>query len=148
MNEYALLHNYLAVGAMLFSIGLVGFFTRRNMILMFLSTEIMLQGVSLSLVGWSRFYDHFGGQMLVIFILAVAACEAAIGLALIVVLFRQTGSLDIALRQRLREANQPPWQEDQPMPIPEEPVPEWPRLARAGVRPTEPPENADFRDLL
>jgi NADH-quinone oxidoreductase subunit K len=148
MNDYAFLHQYLAVGVMLFGIGLVGFFTRRNMILMFLSTEIMLQGVSLSLVGWSRFYDHFGGQMLVIFIIVVAACEAAVALALIVVLFRQTGSLDIALWQRLREANQPPWQEDQPMPIPEEPVPEWPRLARAGVRPTEPPENADFRDLL
>jgi len=148
MNDYAFLHQYLAVGAMLFSIGLVGFLTRRNMILMFLSTEMMLQGVSLSLVGWSRFYDHFGGQMLVIFILVVAACEAAIGLALIVVLFRQTGSLDIALWQRLREANQPPWQEDQPMPIPEQPVSEWPHLAPAGIRPTEPEENAEFRDLL
>jgi len=148
MNEYALLHNYLAVGAMLFSIGLVGFFTRRNMILMFLSTEIMLQGVSLSLVGWSRFYDHFGGQMLVIFIIVVAACEAAVALALIVVLFRQTGSLDIALWQRLREANQPPWQEESPSPLPEEPTPDWPRLAPAGVRPTEPVENADFREIL
>lgn len=148
MNEYAFLHQYLVVGAMLFSIGLVGFFTRRNMILMFLSTEIMLQGVSLSLVGWSRFYDHFGGQMLVIFILVVAACEAAIGLALIVVLFRQTGSLDIALWQRLREANQPPWQEETPMPIPDEPVPVWPRLAPAGLRPPESPENADFRETV
>lgn len=148
MNDYAFLHQYLAVGAVLFSIGLVGFFTRRNMILMFLSTEMMLQGVSLSLVGWSRFYDHFGGQMLVIFILVVAACEAAIGLALIVVLYRQTGSLDIALWQRLREANQPPWQEEPSAPIPEAPEPVWPRLAPAGVRPAETDETTEFRDMV
>jgi len=148
MNDYAFLHQYLAVGAVLFSIGLVGFFTRRNMILMFLCTEMMLQGVALSLVGWSRFYDDFGGQMLVIFILVVAACEAAIGLALIVVLYRQTGSLDIALWQRLREANQPPWQEDRPAPIPEEPAPVWPRLAPAGVRPAETDETTEFRDMV
>ncbi|MCS7303765.1 MAG: NADH-quinone oxidoreductase subunit NuoK [Thermoguttaceae bacterium] len=148
MTDEALLHQYLVVGAMLFSIGLIGFFTRRNMILMFLSTEMMLQGVSLSLVGWSRFYDDFGGQMLVIFILVVAACEAAIGLALIVVLFRHTGSLDIALLQRLREANLPPWQEANPLPVPEEPSPVWPHLAPAGIRPPESPEATDFRETV
>jgi NADH-quinone oxidoreductase subunit K len=72
--EIAWLFDYLAVGAMLFGIGLVGFLCRRNMIVMFLSAEMMLQGVSLSLVAWSRFHDDFGGQILVIFILAVAAC--------------------------------------------------------------------------
>ena len=61
---------------------MVGFLSRRNMIVMFLSAEIMLQGVSVSLVAWSRFHNDFGGQMLVLFIIAVAACEAAIALAL------------------------------------------------------------------
>ena len=103
------LNNYLIVGAMLFGIGLIGFLSRRNMIVMFLSAEMMLQGVSLSLVAWGRFHNDFGGQMLVMFIIAVAACEAAIALALILMLFR-------APRQAwtspsgsdLREANQPP----------------------------------------
>ena len=53
--EIALLNNYLLVGAVLFGVGLIGFVSRRNMIVMFLSAEIMLQGVSLSLVAWSRF---------------------------------------------------------------------------------------------
>ena len=60
-QEYALLHNYLVVGALLFGIGLIGFLSRRNMIVMFLSAEMMLQGVSLSLVAWGRFYNDFGG---------------------------------------------------------------------------------------
>ncbi len=78
------------------------------MIVMFLSAEIMLQGVSLSLVAWSRFHNDFGGQMLVLFIIAVAACEAAVALALVVTLFRRRGKLDVAAWHVLREANQPP----------------------------------------
>ena len=74
MNESALLQNYLLVGSLLFGIGLVGFFSRRNMIVMFLAAEMMLQGVSVSLVAWGRFYNDWGGQVLVIFILTVAAC--------------------------------------------------------------------------
>ncbi len=109
MNELALLHNYLIVGALLFGIGLVGFLSRRNMIVMFLSAEMMLQGVSLSLVAWGRFHNDFGGQMLVIFIITVAACEAAIALALVLMLFHRAGKLDIAVWQQLREANQPPF---------------------------------------
>ena len=104
-QEYALLHNYLIVGALLFGIGMIGFLSRRNMILMFLSAEMMLQGVSVSLVAWGRFHNDFGGQMLVVFIIAVAACEAAIALALILVLFRRRGSLDIVLWHDLREAD-------------------------------------------
>ena len=84
-ERIALLDNYLIVGAMLFGIGLIGFLSRRNMIVMFLSAEMMLQGVSLSLVAWSRFHNDFGGQMLVMFIIAVAACEAAIALALVLI---------------------------------------------------------------
>ena len=135
----ALLNNYLLVGAALFGIGLIGFLSRRNMIVMFLSAEMMLQGVSVSLVAWSRFHNDFGGQMLVIFIIAVAACEAAIALAMITMLFRRSGKLDVAAWQVLREANQPPFHEE---PLPEEPadrpVP-WPHLAPAGVQPEVPP---------
>ena len=63
MNELALLENYLIVGALLFGIGLVGFFSRRNMIVMFLSAEMMLQGISVSLVAWSRFHNDWGGDV-------------------------------------------------------------------------------------
>ena len=114
-HEIALLDNYLIVGAILFGIGLIGFLSRRNMIVMFLSVEIMLQGVSLSLVAWGRFHNDFGGQMLVLFIIAIAACEAAIALALVTTLFQRRRSLDIAEWQGLREANQPLF-EDEPLP--------------------------------
>ncbi len=78
MNEAALLQNSLLLGAALFSIGLVGFLCRRNMIVMFLCAEMMLQGVSVSLVAWGRWHNNWDGQVLVIFILTVAACEAAL----------------------------------------------------------------------
>jgi NADH-quinone oxidoreductase subunit K len=143
--EIALLNNYLIVGALLFGIGLIGFFSRRNMIVMFLAVEMMLQGVSLSLVAWSRYHNNFGGQMLVIFIIAVAACEAAIVLALVTALFQNRGQLDIAAWQGLREANQPAY-EDRPLgeELEEEPV-AWPHLAPAGVAPEVPPEKTDYR---
>ena len=65
MNEVALLKNYLAVGGLLFSIGLIGFLVRRNLIVMFLCAEMMLQGISVSLIAWGRFHGDWGGQMLV-----------------------------------------------------------------------------------
>lgn len=134
MDELALLQNYLVVGALLFGIGLVGFFSRRNMIVMFLSAEMMLQGVSVSLVAWGRYHNDWGGQMLVIFILTVAACEAAIALAIVLTLFHQSGALDISLWQNLREDNQPLIVERVPheAPLPE---PEWPRLTPSGIEP-------------
>ena len=142
--EIALLNNYLIVGAMLFGIGLIGFMSRRNMIVMFLAAEMMLQGVSLSLVAWSRFHNDFGGQMLVIFIIAVAACEAAIVLGLATTLFQRSGRLDIADWNALREANQPAFVDE---PLPAEPSPEepMPTLPRAGVAPQVLPEKTDYR---
>ncbi len=134
MDEQALLENYLVVGALLFGIGLVGFFSRRNMIVMFLSAEMMLQGVSVSLVAWGRYHNDWGGQMLVIFILTVAACEAAIALAVVLTLFHKSGSLDIAVWQQLREDNQPPYVDRE---LAEDARVEhhWPRLTPAGVEP-------------
>jgi NADH-quinone oxidoreductase subunit K len=144
-TEIALLNNYLIVGAVLFGVGLIGFVSRRNMIVMFLAAEMMLQGVSLSLVAWSRFHNDFGGQMLVIFIIAVAACEAAIALALVIVLFQRSGQLDIAAWQTLREADQPPF-EDKPLgPVPGEEPSHWPQLTPAGVQPQVPSEKVDYR---
>jgi NADH-quinone oxidoreductase subunit K len=144
-NEIALLHNYLIVGALLFGIGLIGFLSRRNMIIMFLAVEMMLQGVSVSLVAWGRFHNDFAGQMLVLFIIAVAACEAAIALALILMLYRRRGSLDIAIWHQLREDTVPPFVDHE---LPEdtaEPTPEWPKLTPAGPEPEVPREKTDYR---
>jgi len=143
--EIAILTDYLLIGVLLFGIGLVGFLSRRNMIVMFLSAEMMLQGVSLSMVAWGRYYNDFGGQMLVIFMIAVAACEAAIGLGLVLMLFQRRGSLDIALWQELREANVPAYVEQA---APEEPPPkppDWPKLHPAGVAPQIPRDQIDHR---
>ena len=130
MNESALLVNYLAIGAMLFGIGLVGFFSRRNMIVMFLAAEMMLQGVSVSLVAWSRWHNDWGGQMLVIFILTVAACEAAIALALVLMLYQRSKSLDIAFWHGLREDSLPAYADHE---IPEV-IDDQPALHMVGMR--------------
>src|SRR5208337_133493 len=133
--ELAALQSFLAVGAVLFGVGLIGFLSRRNMIVMFLSAEMMLQGVSLSLVAWGRYHNDLGGQMLVIFIIAVAACEAAIALALVLMLFERKGNLDIAKWQELRESNQPPFEDEPPSPELDEEPAAWPHLSPAGVLP-------------
>jgi NADH-quinone oxidoreductase subunit K len=144
MDEVALLEKNLVVGALLFGIGLVGLFSRRNMIVMFLSVEMMLQGVSVSLVAWSRYHNDWGGQMLVIFILTVAACEAAIALAVVLTLFHKSGSLDIAVWQQLREDNQPPYT-DPRLPPPSSEERQWPKLTPAGIEPTVDPDEVLHR---
>jgi NADH-quinone oxidoreductase subunit K len=140
MDEVRLLHGYLIVGALLFGIGLVGFLSRRNLIVMFLAVEMMLQGVSLSLVAWGRFHNDWGGQILVIFILAVAACEAAIAMALVLMLFQRKGNLDVVVWQSLREANQPEFVEEEEAALMAEDQPHWPKLTPAGVEPEQPCE--------
>ena len=89
------LYHYLALGAILFAIGIVGFLARRNMILMFLSTEIMFQGVAINLVAFGRFHMNAQGQAFVIFLLAIAAAEASLALGLVVMLFRRRATLDV-----------------------------------------------------
>jgi NADH-quinone oxidoreductase subunit K len=138
-----ILRNYLVVGAVLFALGMLGFLSRRNLIVMFLSVEMMLQGIALSLVGFGRYHGTFTGQIFTIVILTVAACEASIALALIVILFNQTSSLDVTLWQDIREADAPvtPAAEDvqEAEPITVEPGPEsYPRLTRAGIEPAHP----------
>jgi NADH-quinone oxidoreductase subunit K len=110
------LQSYLVVGAVLFALGMVGFLTRRNMIVMFLSAEMMLQGVAVNLVAFAKFRGDLGGQVLVLFILTVAACEAAIALALILMLYKRRKSLDVSVWQSLREADQEPDQDEEALP--------------------------------
>ncbi len=143
--ELATLQSFLVVGAGLFGVGLIGFLCRRNMIVMFLSAEMMLQGVSLSLVAWSRYYADLGGQMLVIFIIAVAACEAAIALALVLMLFERKGHLDIAMWEELRESNQTPFEEPPMPPQPGDEPPHWPQLTPSGVLPESVAEKDSYR---
>ena len=138
-DELVLLQTYLVVGAILFALGVVGFLARRNLIVLFLSAEMMLQGISISLVAWSRYHNDWGGQMLVVFIITVAACEAAIALALTLMLFRRAGNLDVALWHKLREENQPGYV-DREVPEAVEPAPTWPHLTPAGI---EPPVDED-----
>jgi NADH-quinone oxidoreductase subunit K len=147
MNEVSLLHGYLIVGALLVGIGLVGFMSRRNLIVMFLAVEMMLQGVSLSLVAWGRFHNNWDGQVLVIFILAVAACEAAIAMALVLMLFQRKGNLDVVAWQSLREENQPEYVEEEDALLAPEDHPVWPRLPTAGVEPEQPVEE-DYRSRV
>jgi NADH-quinone oxidoreductase subunit K len=144
MNETALLHNSLLVGAALFCLGLIGFLSRRNMIVMFLSSEMMLQGVSVSLVAWGRWHNNWDGQIFVIFILTVAACEAAVALALVVMLFQRRDSLDIAAWDDLRESNLPQYM-DRELPEMAEPVARWPHLTPAGLEPKVDQEEVTHR---
>ncbi len=88
------LAHYLFVSAAMFAIGLIGFLTRRNLIIMFLCTELMFQAAGLALIAFSRFHLNMTGQTFVIFILTVAAAEAAMALALVVLLFRRRESLN------------------------------------------------------
>jgi NADH-quinone oxidoreductase subunit K len=142
MTMAPLVHNSLIVGAVLFALGLVGILARRNLIVMFLSAELMLQGISVSLVAWSRHHGDWGGQMLVIFVLTVAACEAAIALVLVLQAFARTGRLDAAAWQTLRESNLPRVVDHQ-LPASDTIPPRFPRLTPAGVLP-----ETDERDLL
>lgn len=128
------LENYLTVGAILFGLGLVGFLARRNLIIMFLSAEMMLQGVALNFIAFAHYRGDLGGQVLVLFTLAVAACEAAVALALILMLYRRRRSLDVSLWQELREPDQPPIVDEVPLP-PKPPEPAYPPLTPAGPEP-------------
>ena len=129
--------NCFVVSATLFALGALGFLTRRNLIMMMLSAELMLHGVSLNFVSSAATHGNYDGQAFTIFVLTVAACEAGLALALILALFRRRKSLDIALWSDLGE----PDVKDSASPLAatrtgtpaEEPVePALPRLTPAG----------------
>ncbi len=83
------LEHYLVVSALLFCLGLLGVITRRNLLVMYMSLELMLNAANLALVAFSRFNHNLNGQVLVFFIITVAAAEVSVGLALIVALYRK-----------------------------------------------------------
>lgn len=88
------LSHYLIVSAILFAIGTAGVFLRRNLITILLSVEIMLNAVNLTFVAFGRYRGDVDGQIITIFVMTVAAAEAAVGLALIIALFRHRESLN------------------------------------------------------
>jgi NADH-quinone oxidoreductase subunit K len=83
------LEHYLVVSALLFCICLLGVILRRNLLVIYMSLELMLNAANLALVAFSRFNGHLNGQVMVFFIITVAAAEVAVGLALIVALYRK-----------------------------------------------------------
>lgn len=89
------IQSYLLLSATLFIIGVVGVIARRNAIIVFMSIELMLNSVNLSLVAFSAFLGDVTGQMLVFFAMTVAAAEAAVGLAIIIALFRNKQTINL-----------------------------------------------------
>jgi NADH-quinone oxidoreductase subunit K len=97
------LSHYLILGAILFAISVIGIFlNRRNVLIMLMAIELMLLAVNLNFIAFSRFLGDTSGQVFVFFILTVAAAESAIGLAILVLLFRNIGSIDIEEMGRLK----------------------------------------------
>jgi NADH-quinone oxidoreductase subunit K len=97
------LAHYLVLGAILFAISMAGIFlNRRNVIVMLMAIELMLLAVNLNFVAFSRYLGDMAGQVFVFFILTVAAAESAIGLAILVVLFRNLNTIDVQDLDSLR----------------------------------------------
>lgn len=87
--------HYLSVSAMLFFLGLAGFISRKNVFIMFLSVELMLNGINLSFVAFSRFMQNMSGHVFVFFVIAIAAAEAAISLALVILLYKNKQTINV-----------------------------------------------------
>ena len=90
-----LLNQYLLVSGALFSIGLLGVIVRRNLLIIYMSLELMLNAANVALVAMSRFNGNLDGQVMVFFIITVAAAEVSVGLALIVALYRKRQTADV-----------------------------------------------------
>ena len=89
------LQHYLILSAVLFCLGIVGVMFRRNLIVILMSLELMLNAVNLTFIAFSRYLDSIEGQIFVLFIMVVAAAEVAVGLAVAVAIFRESGSFDV-----------------------------------------------------
>lgn len=129
--------HYLAVAAVLFAIGLVGFLTRRNLITMFLSAELMLQGVVLNLLAFARFNANMSGQVFALFVVTVAACEAGLAMALFISLYRRSKSLDVSTWQQLRETGVSATTDGDRLTVPPGELADDPKLPVAGKKPQE-----------
>lgn len=100
--ELVPLNHYILLSAILFTIGVAGVLTRRNAIIIFMSVELMLNAVNLLLTAFSTFRGDASGQVFVFFIMAVAAAEVAVGLAIIVMIYRNLRTIDINILNRLK----------------------------------------------
>ncbi len=96
------LNHYILLSAIIFSIGVIGVLIRRNAIIIFMSIELMLNAVNLLLAAFSAYSGDASGQVFVFFIMALAAAEVAVGLAIIVMIYRNTNSIDINVLNRLK----------------------------------------------
>jgi len=96
------LTHYLVLSAILFVIGLVGVMRRKNLLMLFFATEILLNAVNIGFAAISKFYADLTGQMFAFFIIAVAASEVAVGLGLLVVWYKKEGSIDLDSLQRMK----------------------------------------------
>ena len=101
MHQITLAH-YLFISGAMFVLGLIGFLTRRNLIIMFLCTELMFQAAGVALVAFSRYHLNHTGETFLIFVLTIAAAEAALALALVVLLFRRKETLDASAWRSMR----------------------------------------------
>ncbi len=88
------LEHYILLGTLLFLIGVTGFLVRKNIFLMFMSVELMMNGVNICFVAFARYYGDMAGQTFVLFVMTVAAAEAAVGLAIILTLYRNRETLN------------------------------------------------------
>jgi len=86
---------YLVLSAVLFGLGVIGFLVKRNLITIFMCIELMLNAVNLAFVAFAHSWEALSGHIFVFFVIVIAAAEAAIGLAIIIVIFRNRGSLNI-----------------------------------------------------
>jgi len=96
------LNHYIILSAIIFSIGVMGVLIRRNAIIIFMSVELMLNAVNLLLTAFSVYHGDPNGQVFVFFIMALAAAEVAVGLAIIVMIYHNTNSVDINVLNRLK----------------------------------------------
>ncbi len=94
MHEITTAH-YVALSAVIFGVGLFGVLTRRNAVIVLMSLELMLNGANLAFVAFSRHHGNLQGQVFTFFVIAVAAAEAAVALAILIALFRLKGGIDL-----------------------------------------------------
>lgn len=96
------INHYILLSTVLFCIGVLGVLFRRNAIIIFMSVELMLNAVNLLLVAFSSYWGDAAGQVFVFFVMVVAAAEVAVGLAILIMIYRNTGSTDIDVLNKLK----------------------------------------------
>lgn len=96
------LNHYLIISSILFVIGLVGVIRRKNLLMLFFSTEILLNSVNIALAAISYYYNDLTGQMFAFFIIAIAASEVAVGLGLLIVWYKRKGTVNLDSIQHMK----------------------------------------------